>query len=105
MRWQLTRTVSNADRPLFQAPDLPDIPTGDEIKGKNYLAFLAILKNLMGPARLVSIAAPALYWYLKGFPIKEITKVVDYIIYMIYDLYSQVRPSSLYLVVPRNSSD
>lgn len=37
----------------------------------------------------MSIAAPASYWYLKGFPIKEISDVVDYIIYMTYDLHGQ----------------
>lgn len=47
----------------------------------------------MGPARSVSIAAPASYWYLKGFPIKEIAKVVDYIVYMTYDLHGQVSTS------------
>lgn len=44
----------------------------------------------MGPTRSVSIAAPASYWYLKGFPIKAIAKVVDYIVYMTYDLHGQV---------------
>ncbi|GAB1217539.1 hypothetical protein ATERTT37_006778 [Aspergillus terreus] len=37
----------------------------------------------------LSIAAPASYWYLKGFPIKEISDVVDYIVYMTYDLHGQ----------------
>jgi GH18 family chitinase len=53
------------------------------------LAFLAILKNLL-PGRTVAIAAPASYWYLKQFPIKEISRVVDYIVYMTYDLHGQV---------------
>ena len=37
----------------------------------------------------MSIAAPASYWYLKGFPIKDIGGVIDYIIYMTYDLHGQ----------------
>lgn len=74
---------------LYQAPDIPGIPPGAEDEGDNYLAFLVVLKNLIG-GRSVSIAAPASYWYLKGFPIKEISKVVDYIIYMTYDLHGQV---------------
>jgi len=32
--------------------------------------------------KLVSIAAPASYWYLKAFPIDRIAKVIDYIVYM-----------------------
>jgi GH18 family chitinase len=49
---------------------------------------LALLKNLL-PGKTVSIAAPASYWYLKQFPIKEISKVVDYIVFMTYDLHGQ----------------
>lgn len=37
----------------------------------------------------MSIAAPASYWYLKAFPIAAMSKVVDYIIYMTYDLHGQ----------------
>jgi hypothetical protein len=70
------------------APDIPSIPAGGKDDGKNYLAFLALLKNLL-PGRTVSIAAPASYWYLKQFPIKEISKVVDYIVFMTYDLHGQ----------------
>ncbi|RYP12910.1 hypothetical protein DL767_011044 [Monosporascus sp. MG133] len=40
--------------------------------------------------KTIGIAAPASYWwYLKGFPIAEIAMVVDYIIYMTYDLHGQ----------------
>jgi GH18 family chitinase len=70
------------------APDIPNIPKGSESDGPNYLAFLVILKNLL-PGKSVSIAAPASYWYLKQFPIKEIARVVDYIVYMTYDLHGQ----------------
>lgn len=55
----------------------------------NYLAFLVVLKNLL-PGKSVSIAAPASYWYLKSFPIAQISKVVDYIVFMTYDLHGQV---------------
>jgi GH18 family chitinase len=47
-----------------------------------------VLKNLL-PGKTVSIAAPASYWYLKAFPIAAISKVVDYIVYMTYDLHGQ----------------
>jgi GH18 family chitinase len=49
---------------------------------------LAVLKNLL-PGKTVSIAAPASYWYLKQFPIAQISKVVDYIVFMTYDLHGQ----------------
>ncbi|WEW59000.1 hypothetical protein PRK78_004468 [Emydomyces testavorans] len=70
------------------APDIPNIPPGAKEEGTNYLAFLAVLKNLL-PGKSISIAAPASYWYLKGFPIKEISKLVDYIVFMTYDLHGQ----------------
>lgn len=46
------------------------------------------MKNLLGDKSL-SIAAPGSYWYLKGFPIAKISKVVDYIVFMTYDLHGQ----------------
>ncbi|KFY02144.1 hypothetical protein V490_00596 [Pseudogymnoascus sp. VKM F-3557] len=70
------------------APDLPDIPKADLSDGNNYLAFLIILKGLLN-GKSLSIAAPASYWYLKGFPIAKISTVVDYIVYMTYDLHGQ----------------
>lgn len=70
------------------APDLPSFDPGSEEDGPNYLAFLVILKNLL-PGRSVAIAAPASFWYLKQFPIREISRVVDYIVYMTYDLHGQ----------------
>jgi GH18 family chitinase len=42
------------------------------------------------PGKSVSIAAPASYWYLKNFPIAQMSKVLDYIVYMTYDLHGQV---------------
>jgi GH18 family chitinase len=70
------------------APDIPGIPAGDKEEGDNYLAFLVILKNLL-KGKSLSIAAPASFWYLKGFPIEKISKVVDYIVFMTYDLHGQ----------------
>jgi hypothetical protein len=64
------------------------IPPGSTSDGANYLAFLAVLKNLL-PGKTVSIAAPASYWYLKAFPIAQISKVIDYIVFMTYDLHGQ----------------
>ncbi|GKU21122.1 unnamed protein product [Fusarium langsethiae] len=70
------------------APDIPGIPPAEKDEGKNYLAFLVVLKNLL-KGKSVSIAAPSSYWYLKQYPIKDIGKVVDYIVYMTYDLHGQ----------------
>ncbi|KAF1835102.1 glycoside hydrolase [Decorospora gaudefroyi] len=70
------------------APDLPGIPAASTADGPNYLAFLVILKNFL-PGKSVSIAAPSSYWYLKQFPIKNIGRIVDYIVYITYDLHSQ----------------
>lgn len=54
-----------------------------------YLAFLTTLKNKAGKDMLVSIAAKASYGYLKAFLIKNISQVIDYIVYMTYDLHGQ----------------
>ncbi|KAH0601140.1 hypothetical protein MHUMG1_00012 [Metarhizium humberi] len=71
------------------APDLPDIPAGDPAEGINYLKFLITLKQLLPADKTLSFAAPASFWYLKGFPIAQIMKVVDYVVYMTYDLHGQ----------------
>ena len=71
------------------APDIPGIPAGGLQEGQDYLEFLKIVKAML-PDKSVSIAAPASYWYLKGYPIAEIGEVVDYMVYMIYDLHGQV---------------
>lgn len=70
------------------APDIPGVPPGAKDEGANYLAFLALLKNKLN-GKSLSIAAPASYWYLKQFPIDKISKIVDYIVYMTYDLHGQ----------------
>ena len=70
------------------APDIPGLPAGDKEDGERYRDFLKVVKSRL-PDHTVSIAAPASYWYLRGFPIKEISETVDYIIYMTYDLHGQ----------------
>jgi GH18 family chitinase len=69
------------------APDIPGIPAASKDDGPNYLAFLVVLKNLLSSTKTVSIAAPSSYWYLKQYPIKDIDKVVDCIVFMTYDLH------------------
>lgn len=71
------------------APDIPGIPPGSPTDGPNYLAFLQTLRSIMPSGKTISMAAPASYWYLKGFPIAAMAPVLDYIIYMTYDLHGQ----------------
>jgi chitinase len=71
------------------APDIPGIPPGSPSDGPNYLAFLQLVRAALPAGKLIAIAAPASYWYLRGFPIASIANVVDYIVYMTYDLHGQ----------------
>ncbi|KAL9572597.1 hypothetical protein ACKAV7_003430 [Fusarium commune] len=70
-----------------QAPDLPDIPKGSPDEPANYLKFLQLVKSKLPSDKSLSIAAPASFWYLKQFPIAAISRTVDYIVYMTYDLH------------------
>ncbi|KAG8626437.1 hypothetical protein KVT40_005382 [Elsinoe batatas] len=65
------------------------IPIGDRFDGISYYRFLLELRKQLAPGKSISIAAPASYWYLKNFPIAQISLVVDYIVYMTYDLHGQ----------------
>jgi chitinase len=71
------------------ATDIKRAEPGTPQDGANYLAFLKIVKASLPAGKTLSIAAPASYWYLRGFPIAEISTVVDYIVYMTYDLHGQ----------------
>ena len=71
------------------ATDIPGSQPGTRDDGANYVEFLATLRERLGSGRTISIAAPASYWYLRNFPIKQISSVVDYIVYMAYDLHGQ----------------
>ncbi|KAI8262413.1 hypothetical protein K4K56_005864 [Colletotrichum sp. SAR 10_98] len=78
----------------WEYPGAPDImvdgkPIGQTGDGVAYLRFLTSLKQKLGTDKSVSIAAPASYWYLKAFPIDRISAVIDYIVYMTYDLHGQ----------------
>jgi GH18 family chitinase len=53
------------------------------------LEFLKLLKGKLPSDKTLSIAAPASYWYLQNFPIANISQVVDYIVFMTYDLHGQ----------------
>jgi chitinase len=66
-------------------PDMPWLPSSSLNEAPDYLEFLRLVRQKL-PNKSISIAAPASYWYLKAFPIKEISEVVNYIVYMTYDL-------------------
>jgi chitinase len=87
-------TANNLDGVDFDweypgATDIAGAPPGSPQDGYNYQMFLELMKSRLGNAKTVSIAAPASFWYLKGFPILNISYVVDYIVYMTYDLHGQ----------------
>ncbi|KAL4765634.1 uncharacterized protein BDW70DRAFT_168842 [Aspergillus foveolatus] len=69
--------------------DIPGITGGDEGDGERYLQFLKLVREKLPDSKTLAIAAPASFWYLKGFPIAEISDVVDYIVYIAYDLHGQ----------------
>jgi GH18 family chitinase len=71
------------------ATDIDGSEPGTPDDGPNYLEFLKILRDTLGKGKTLSFAAPASFWYLKSFPIKEMAQVVDYIVYMTYDLHGQ----------------
>ncbi|KAJ5121270.1 uncharacterized protein N7515_009231 [Penicillium bovifimosum] len=74
-------------------PDIKFIPAGSLEDGINYFMFLDELRvqflESSKPGTSISIAAPASFWYLQGFPIQAIGQIVDYIIFMTYDLHGQ----------------
>ncbi|RYP14310.1 hypothetical protein DL765_006475 [Monosporascus sp. GIB2] len=77
---------------LDEYPGKPDIegpPPGSPEDAKTYLAFLKLVRSKLPSEKTLSIAAQVSFWYLKQFPIKEIADVVDYIVYMTYDLHGQ----------------
>lgn len=71
------------------APDIPGIPPGSPTDGPNYLSFLQLLRAALPAGKTISMAAPASYWYLQGFPIQAMGSVLDYIVFMTYDLHGQ----------------
>ncbi|KAE8149794.1 hypothetical protein BDV25DRAFT_172654 [Aspergillus avenaceus] len=70
------------------APDIPGIPAGGEDEGVDYAIFLILLRDLL-PEKSLSIAAPASYWYLRSYQIGALSLVLDYLVFMTYDLHGQ----------------
>ncbi|EFA82960.1 glycosyl hydrolase [Heterostelium album PN500] len=57
--------------------------------GLNYLEFLKGLRAALPSKYSLSMAAPASYWYLRAFPIQDMAKLLDYIVFMTYDFRGQ----------------
>ncbi|KAF4433816.1 hypothetical protein F53441_13735 [Fusarium austroafricanum] len=56
----------------------------------NYVEFLKVMRAKIGKSgKTMSVALPAAYWYLKPFPVKDMAPLVDYMVYMTYDLHGQ----------------
>ncbi|OTA05019.1 hypothetical protein A9Z42_0056530 [Trichoderma parareesei] len=71
------------------ATDIKGSVPGSPSDGPNYLSFLQKVRAILPVGKTLSMAAPASYWYLKGFPIASMAQVLDYIVYMTYDLHGQ----------------
>lgn len=85
-----------ADSRLLSAdpdePDIPGIPAGSEADSTGYFLLLDELQTSIAanaPGKTISITAPASFWYLQYFPIVALSDVVDYIVYMTYDLHGE----------------
>lgn len=62
---------------------------GSSADGTNYVDFLTLMRKKLGTAKSMSVALPAAYWYLKPFPVEKMAPLVDYLVYMTYDLHGQ----------------
>ncbi|POR39554.1 Killer toxin subunits alpha/beta [Tolypocladium paradoxum] len=85
------------------AQDIPGVPAADPFDGAAYVELLKLLRQKLGNDKSISIAAPGMprcrFWItlsltkcvsiVLNFPIAEISKIVDYIVYMTYDLHGQ----------------
>jgi chitinase len=65
------------------------IPAGDRTDGLYYVRFLNTFRSLLPKGKSLSIALPGSYWYLKPFPVEDMAKLLDYFIFMTYDLHGQ----------------
>lgn len=68
------------------APDIPGIPPGSKDEGQQYYEFLSHLRKILPSDKTISVAVPASYWYLKNYPMIDMVSVVDYWVFMTYDL-------------------
>ncbi|GEQ71475.1 hypothetical protein JCM33374_g5159 [Metschnikowia sp. JCM 33374] len=71
-----------------EAQDIPNIPPGEKGDGQRYAELLKSIKD-MDRTKTVSVAIPASYRYLKGFPLAKLDATVDYFGLMSYDYSGQ----------------
>lgn len=71
------KEFGNTDKYILDpaAPDIPGVLNGGTIETANYLRFLTLMRSAIGNDRSLSIALPASFWYLKPFPVKDISQV------------------------------
>lgn len=70
-------------------PDIPGIPAGTAADAIGYFLLLDELRTAMPSGKTISLTLPASFWYLQYFPIAAISAVVDYVVFMTYDLHGQ----------------
>lgn len=68
-------------------PEIPGISPGSPKDGANYLEFLQAMCSVLSSSKTTSIATLASYWYLGSFPIVEMSKTLDYIVFMVYEVH------------------
>lgn len=56
--------------------------------GKRYNQLIKYIKD-KSPNKKSSVVIPASFWYLKGFPLADMDKIMDYFIFMNYDYVGQ----------------
>ncbi|KAF5002926.1 hypothetical protein FDECE_10481 [Fusarium decemcellulare] len=71
------------------ATDIEGSEPGQRDDGENYFQFLKLVREKLPKDKSLSIATPASFWYLKSFPIKKMAPLLDYVIFMTYDLHGQ----------------
>lgn len=59
-----------------------------EKEGFDYVELLRLVKSAL-PARLLSVAVPPGFYNLKAYPMDKIGQIVDYIVFMAYDMHGQ----------------
>lgn len=69
--------------------DIPGIPVSSTVDSAGYLRFLQTVRARLPSNMTISVAAPASYWYLQNFPMRNISDTIDYIVFMTYDLHGQ----------------
>lgn len=73
-------------------PEIPGIPADTIADVENFFLFLVELSQNMAisaPGKTLSTTAPSSVWYMKTISIEAISKVVDYIVLITYDMHGQ----------------